>query len=301
VLTTSLSMALLLTAPSDGGRGLAATQGVPSIGVPKLTTREPTAEELVATALACDTPRIEPGTPFRLAVRFDLRPDWHLYWRNPGESGAPPTVRLRLPEGFVAGPMEWPRPIVHAADGEETTFLFERSLILFVPVTPPPTLPSVATVEADLGWMVCKGKCLVGKRTVALELPLAAERPVDPAVIAARAALPVAAASLAIETTLEGSGDTLALVLSGPAPTGSAIGFLPDVTPGVTYAGGAAVPPGVTADGGRFILRLPLDVRPGNSLGQPLRAAGLLTIDPPGGGAGRSAEIAVPLARPDGA
>ncbi|MHC5112513.1 MAG: hypothetical protein ACYTHJ_21850 [Planctomycetota bacterium] len=31
-----------------------------------------------------------PGTPFDVAVRFDIEEDWHIYWINSGDAGMPP-------------------------------------------------------------------------------------------------------------------------------------------------------------------------------------------------------------------
>ena len=49
-----------------------------------------------------DTTAIAPGQPFTVAFRFDIAEEWHIYWRNSGDSGMPPSVRWQLPEGFVA-------------------------------------------------------------------------------------------------------------------------------------------------------------------------------------------------------
>ena len=32
------------------------------------------------------------------------------YWRNPGDSGLPPTLDWKLPSGLDAGAMQWPPP-----------------------------------------------------------------------------------------------------------------------------------------------------------------------------------------------
>jgi hypothetical protein len=45
---------------------------------------------------------LEPGRQLDLGLLFDLGPHWHIYWSNPGDSGEPPVVRWRLPEGFRA-------------------------------------------------------------------------------------------------------------------------------------------------------------------------------------------------------
>ena len=50
------------------------------------------------------------GEPFELAVRMKTDPGWHVYWKNPGDSGLPVSVRWDLPEGFKAGDVHWPVP-----------------------------------------------------------------------------------------------------------------------------------------------------------------------------------------------
>ena len=35
-----------------------------------------------------------PGKAVELGLRLRLAPGWHGYWRNPGDAGAPPEIRL---------------------------------------------------------------------------------------------------------------------------------------------------------------------------------------------------------------
>jgi thiol:disulfide interchange protein DsbD len=60
--------------------------------------------------LVSDTDTVAPGKPFRVALRLQLAPGWHTYWRNPGDAGAPPELTLDLPPGSQAGGIEWPTP-----------------------------------------------------------------------------------------------------------------------------------------------------------------------------------------------
>ena len=53
---------------------------------------------------------ITPGQDFWIGVNFSLEPGWHVYWVNPGDSGEPPRVAWKLPAGFHAGAIQWPRP-----------------------------------------------------------------------------------------------------------------------------------------------------------------------------------------------
>ncbi len=45
-----------------------------------------------------------------LALRQKIKPGWHTYWRNPGDSGEPTRLAWVLPEGWSAGEIIWPVP-----------------------------------------------------------------------------------------------------------------------------------------------------------------------------------------------
>lgn len=53
---------------------------------------------------------IQPATPFTLAVHITVHPGWHTYWINGGDAGDELLVEWSLPEGFTAGPFQWPVP-----------------------------------------------------------------------------------------------------------------------------------------------------------------------------------------------
>ena len=44
-----------------------------------------------------------PGSTAVVAVRQQIQPGWHTYWRNPGDSGGPTTLDWTLPAGVKAG------------------------------------------------------------------------------------------------------------------------------------------------------------------------------------------------------
>ena len=84
--------------------------------------------------------------------------------------------------------------------------------------------------------------------------------------------MPLPAARARISATLR--GDTL--VVSGPAGRVRDVRFIPDLTPGVTPA--VQIPVSAVVDGAVFSLEVPLEIRPQDALGQPLRAAGLVLM-----------------------
>ena len=45
----------------------------------------------------------KPGDTITAAVRLDMSPGWHTYWKNGGDSGAPTKIDWQLPAGVTAG------------------------------------------------------------------------------------------------------------------------------------------------------------------------------------------------------
>src|SRR5262245_44902562 len=60
--------------------------------------------------LLADVAIVKQGEPFWVGLRQTIRPKWHTYWKNPGESGLPTEITWKLPDGAAAGPIVWPRP-----------------------------------------------------------------------------------------------------------------------------------------------------------------------------------------------
>jgi DsbC/DsbD-like thiol-disulfide interchange protein len=120
-------------------------------------------------ALVSDVATIEPGTPFRVALRLVLPGGWHTYWLNPGESGAPTTLRWRLPDGFIAGPILWPAP--ERIDFHDVVnFGYHDEVWLFSDIVPPADLQPGADVRlmVDAEWAVCSDVCVPEVATLTL-------------------------------------------------------------------------------------------------------------------------------------
>jgi thiol:disulfide interchange protein DsbD len=67
------------------------------------------AAEPVTVRLLVHPDELSAGGPFRVGALFDIAPGWHIYWRNPGESGLTPELAWQL-RGARVGPVEWPAP-----------------------------------------------------------------------------------------------------------------------------------------------------------------------------------------------
>ena len=242
----------------------------------------PEADRLVRIDAVFPGDKIVPGRTTLLGIRFRIAPKWHIYWRNPGDSGSEPRVKLTLPDGFKAGELIWPRPVVHATEWE-TTFGYDDEAILFVPITAPAEIEAKTVrigIEAD--WLVCKEMCLMGSGKTSLELRVAAPdekvaRAADPASAYVRGLTRIPAPFGKVPGTIAQlvlADGRPALRIEGPTGGAEKITFIPDLTPGVKIRDRVLVPATIADD--RYRILVPLEIKPGNAVGKPLEVAGLV-------------------------
>ncbi|MBN2430446.1 MAG: hypothetical protein JXQ27_03180 [Acidobacteria bacterium] len=133
----------------------------------------------VTATLLADTTAIQAGTTFRLGVLFRMAPEWHIYWLNPGDAGLSTAIEFVLPEGFTAEPLRWPTPIRFVQPGDITGYGYDGEVLLWADITPPPTLPTDQTLplKAEVSWLSCKDKCVMGQAAPTLALPVGEARP----------------------------------------------------------------------------------------------------------------------------
>lgn len=132
---------------------------------------------------------VVPGEPLDLALAFELAEGWHIYWRDPGDSGGPPTVTWKLPDGFSAGPLGFPGPKRQVDDVggiRLSTNILEGFPIITTQVSTPARVDAKeVTLEAEVAWLICRELCVREKATVSLTLPVMQEaQPANEAVFA---------------------------------------------------------------------------------------------------------------------
>jgi thiol:disulfide interchange protein DsbD len=130
-------------------------------------------------SMISDVDAVAPGQPFHIGLLFGLGTGWHIYWLNPGDAGAPPTLNLTLPQGGSAGAIQWPIPKV-LNDGPVTSYAYTRGMapvLLPLTVTPAQARPagSAYIIRAAATWLVCKDICVPGSANFTLTLPVAAK------------------------------------------------------------------------------------------------------------------------------
>ena len=71
--------------------------------------------------LVSEQDAIVPGSTFWVGFDFKMDEGWHIYWKNPGDSGLPPKITWHLPSGVAAGDIQWPKP-ERFSEGSFTSF-----------------------------------------------------------------------------------------------------------------------------------------------------------------------------------
>jgi len=112
-----------------------------------------------------------------VAVRLTMADGWHTYWTNPGDAGLPTKIRWQLPEGFRAGPIQWPFPSTFRTESV-ASYGYDGEVWLLNELTAAETLePGTSVpVAARVEWLQCKDLCIQGAADLAVELPV---RPAD--------------------------------------------------------------------------------------------------------------------------
>jgi thiol:disulfide interchange protein DsbD len=101
-------------------------------------------------------------------IYLEPDPEWHTYWRNPGDSGEAPSIEWQLPDGVTAGDIQWPLPaeipVAHLVN-----YGYDGANLLMVPITLSASFvrsQQTLNITADLSWLVCKEDCIPGWATL---------------------------------------------------------------------------------------------------------------------------------------
>lgn len=177
----------------------------------------------VTVDLIAETTAVVPGESFNVALDFKLEPHWHIYWQNPGASGLPVEVEWDLPEGLVAGEIQWAAPERIELAGM-MNYGYEDAVTLIVPIQAAEDfeLGAALPIKAEVSWLVCEELCMPGDASLSLELTAGSEAVKSaeaPAFEAARERLPEAIAPWQVSAVI----DAKELVLTIEQGSSSAI------------------------------------------------------------------------------
>lgn len=117
---------------------------------------------------------VQAGKALQLGLQIQHQPQWHTYWKNPGDSGLPTQLTWTLPTGMTAGNIAWPTPqkipVANLAN-----YGFEGTVMLAVPVTVADTFQSSSNelvINLKAQWLVCKAECIPEEGEFMLKIPV---------------------------------------------------------------------------------------------------------------------------------
>src|SRR4051794_11292854 len=128
-----------------------------------------------------------------LGLHFLLSPGWHVYWKNSGDAGFPPSVTLQPADRLTTPEILWPTPRRFELPGGLVAFGYEKEVVYPVRVELKPEAPAAAATSdappatadaaappagdvlhlaADLDYLVCQVDCIPYRYTLTVDQPL---------------------------------------------------------------------------------------------------------------------------------
>ena len=102
-----------------GSRGSLLQWGLALTAVVCLSCRSAGADvHPVSARLLSNSSAATPGQVLSLGVELSMEEGWHTYWQFSGDAGAPTQIEWGLPQGWNAGPLQWPLPKKYEEEGD---------------------------------------------------------------------------------------------------------------------------------------------------------------------------------------
>jgi DsbC/DsbD-like thiol-disulfide interchange protein len=109
-------------------------------------------------------------TPFlRAGIEIKLDPGWQTYWRDPGDSGAPPSFDFSGSENVKAVNVLWPAPERFPDGAGGNSIGYRDHVVLPLHVVPAETAKQTA-LRLKLGYDVCANICIPAEANLVLQL-----------------------------------------------------------------------------------------------------------------------------------
>ncbi len=105
---------------------------------------------------------IQPGQIFWIGIHMEIRDNWYVYYRNPGDSGMPMMVEWLHEEDFSIGEIQWPTPLWIDVSGGLTSYGYKEQILYMMEATAPEDLipGETYTLLAEADWLICEDVCI---------------------------------------------------------------------------------------------------------------------------------------------
>ena len=119
--------------------------------------------------LLVETNEIVANEDFVIGIKFEIEPGWHIYWKNPGDSGLPAEIEWKNTESIEFKKFLWPSP---QKTPEQTlmTYGYYNEVVL----------PAIFSVDSDyikngssifeIDFLICEKICIPEKAVIDFDL-----------------------------------------------------------------------------------------------------------------------------------
>lgn len=124
--------------------------------------------------LIAERSSVMPGETIYAALKMELDPNWHVYWRNAGDAGLPPELIYResstVPGGAI-GDFVWPVPhLLPVVEGEIMDYGYSEQVILPFPLMIPADASGTVQLDVVADYLICEDICIPETADVSLTL-----------------------------------------------------------------------------------------------------------------------------------
>ena len=119
-----------------------------------------------------------PGETVWLGLSFEIDPNWHIYWINPGDAGIPPEITWKEtsdPVSQTVGDFEWPLPeLLPVVPGQIMDYGYSDQVVLPFRVQIPETADGPFLFEGVADYLICEDVCIPESAEIRLLLSVGA-------------------------------------------------------------------------------------------------------------------------------
>ena len=193
-----------------------------------------TTDQVRAELMAWAPDGVGPGKQVWVGLQIAHQPEWHTYWKNPGDSGLRTELDWQLPAGITAGDIAWPTP-VKIPIGTLANYGFENTVLLPVPLTVATNFDATQLdIKLKAAWLVCKKECIPQEGDFTLSVPVKSSTAISGQLFqAAFDAAPKPLVAGASQILVSGNAINVSLTGLPAALGGKTLAFFPE-TGGVT-------------------------------------------------------------------
>jgi DsbC/DsbD-like thiol-disulfide interchange protein len=204
--------------------------------------------KIVEVRLVADQAGAVAGTTITVGVEYNIAPDWHIYWTNPGDTGMPTQLTFTIDGKEVPEiQAQYPIPDSFISPGDLLSFGYSGRVMLLADLPVPADAEGDYVIGISTRYLMCADRCIPGSAKASLTLPVLLERKnsADAGTIAAaREKLPQASLPEGVTVSLNAAGNAVEAVW--PASAGTIVGkaspkgqggfmLYPDRVPGLIY------------------------------------------------------------------